>query len=90
MTGLAEGIDKKAPQVKSAVHNALSPIQKQTTLATTAPAIGGVGSQTSYGDIHITIPVKDLAQVQNIHDLFMKIQQTARAGQQKRAVTTSR
>jgi phage-related minor tail protein len=90
MTGLAEGIDKKAPQVKSAVHNALSPIQKQTTLATTAPAIGGVGSQTSYGDIHVTIPVKDLAQVQNIHDLFMKIQQTARAGQQKRAVTTSR
>jgi hypothetical protein len=91
MTGLAEGIHDEAPTVHKTMSSALGGVQGRATVETTVPSMAPAAApETSYGDIYVTIPARDLAEMATVRDFFNKIQQTARAGQTRRAVTATR
>ncbi|MGY5534255.1 phage tail tape measure protein [Streptomyces sp. C-3] len=91
MSGLSEGITDEAPSVKKSLASALGAAHGETQLQAAVPsAVAPTAPTTSYGDIYVTINARDLAEVKSIHDLFTKLQQTARAGQNKRALMVAR
>lgn len=92
MQGLEDGIEGKIPSLKTTLGGVTQTIQgSQAGVDTGAPLVGAsAASAPSYGDIYVTIPARDIAEMKGIHDFFAKIQQTARAGKTSRAVAIAR